>query len=113
MDNQLPAALSAGARSRRPFDWEDREVLVAKTLEDRMRRRQDELEDAMGSRDVFVPELPDGRPPGPKAPMLEPEPNAATGELDCNRNVWVAKYDPYRADTDTAVASSDVFSEYL
>lgn len=86
---------------------------MAKTLEDRVRRRQDELEDAMDSRDIFVPELPDGRPPGPKAPMLEPEQNAAAGELDCNRNIWIAKYDPYRAATDTDVASSDVFSDYL
>lgn len=43
--------------------------------------------------------------------MLEPEQNAAVGELDCNRNVWIAKYDPYRAATDTDVASSDVFSD--
>lgn len=107
----LPEALRSST-PRLPFLWENKEQLVASSLEERISLRMAELDRHTGQVTIQVPPKPLGRPPKRTAALLPPAGNAAGGRITPARRAWVAKYDPRRALTDPDIDYSDVYRDF-
>jgi plasmid stability protein len=111
MEHEVPEALRAGRRTRRPLPPDGLPELLESTADERIACRLAELDRFTGRVDVPVPPVPEGNPPRAGRP-LAPSPGATRGKITPVRRAWVAKYDPTRVDRDPSMDHTDVFAEF-